>query len=456
MAPDEPLTPLSKPGLDIIRHSTVDSQGYERQDNKTDQMTEGFLKILESKKKGRRASNCPGMYSNTSTVTESKDTNSQKTPNTRRKPRLPLKAVLILDDWFELHKNKPYPSEEEKSQLMLITGLNRNQVNNWFMNARKRRQSQQGPFDAWLSGPSDSEGASEQDIALAAKDFTPPFAPVNNRPLRPISFCSSGSSDASAFDHCPEARWQGPRRQGRRTRYWGCHSSVSSTNVGSEIDRFSSREALSIPENISIDELPIIAVEPKAKAKPSAKFECTFCRAKLNPKSWKRHEESHHLPRREWTCLADGKFLQLDGTCVFCRKVIPPSDAFHHPEQCTHRMSECMNKTLSQRSFYRKEHVSQHVRGFHLASLNSKMLSEWESNKKEAERFWKCGFCGDDIYGWDARATHIANHFRKGLDMSTWRSERTKIGPDSTFNTVDDQEDLMNLDDVPIFWEDLG
>jgi Homeobox KN domain len=452
---DIPLIPVPNPGLDIIRNTSNDANGYGRQDNKTDEMTEGFLKILESKKKDRRVSHCSGADRHTATTTESKETKPQRSSYQRRKPRLPLKAVLILDDWFELHKNKPYPTEEEKSQLMLITGLNRNQVNNWFMNARKRRLSQQGPFDAWLSGPSESEGVSEEDIARAANDFSPPLVPFHHRPRRPKSFCSSASSDTPAFDHYLDTRRQRPRRQGRRTLHWTRHSSVSSTNVGSEMDRFSSREALSIPENISIDELPMVAIEPKPKPKPSTKFECTFCRAKLNPKSWKRHEESHHLPRREWTCLADGKFMQDDGTCAFCRKLISPSEVFYHPEQCCHRIGECMNKSLNQRSFYRREHILQHIRGFHTSSLSSRMLSEWESSKNEAERFWKCGFCGEDIFGWDARATHIAAHFRKGLDMSTWRSEWITTVLDPTCNSVVDQTDPTEAEEIPIFWEDL-
>ena len=33
---------------------------------------------------------------------------------------------------------------------------------------------------------------------------------------------------------------------------------------------------------------------------------------------------------------------------------------------------------------------------------------------------WTCGFCGEHIYSWDHRETHIADHFKEGLTMNSW------------------------------------
>lgn len=44
----------------------------------------------------------------------------------------------ILLDWLRDHKSDPYPTIQEKNQLMLQTGLNRHQINNWFTNNRIR------------------------------------------------------------------------------------------------------------------------------------------------------------------------------------------------------------------------------------------------------------------------------------------------------------------------------
>lgn len=41
-------------------------------------------------------------------------------------------------NYFRSHFKHPYPSEEEKKQISLQTNLTLIQVNNWFINARRR------------------------------------------------------------------------------------------------------------------------------------------------------------------------------------------------------------------------------------------------------------------------------------------------------------------------------
>ncbi|KAJ4919521.1 hypothetical protein JOQ06_025959 [Pogonophryne albipinna] len=50
----------------------------------------------------------------------------------------PKVATNILRAWLFQHLTHPYPSEEQKKQLALDTGLTNLQVNNWFINARRR------------------------------------------------------------------------------------------------------------------------------------------------------------------------------------------------------------------------------------------------------------------------------------------------------------------------------
>ena len=410
-------------------------------------MLQGFLKILESKKKSEKPRKIQYAIGK---GTQKTHTEKPKISSTRkRRSRLPLKAVIALDDWFSAHKDKPYPSEVEKSQLMLITGLSRHQINNWFMNTRKRRGNQQDPLDAWLSDSSESEAASEEDIAKAATNLSLPPVSSRTRLRKSKSASSSGSSFASAFDQCPEARRRRGPRQGRRHMKWTRNSSLSSINQGSEFDTFSSRETLSIPENISIDELPSLSSATKPCPKKTTMFQCTFCKVKLSEKAWKRHEETRHLPRREWKCLAEGKFLQKDRTCVFCRTLIPIPSSNIHPEQCPYRLNECMSKSPSQRTFYRKQHLLQHIHRYHKATVDSKMITQWESSTNEPERLWDCGFCGEKLFGWDARAAHISIHFRKGLDMSSWNSKQA----DSKQDTDYEHDVDLDKDDLPIFWD---
>lgn len=47
-------------------------------------------------------------------------------------------ATNIMRAWLFQHLSHPYPSEEQKKQLAQDTGLTILQVNNWFINARRR------------------------------------------------------------------------------------------------------------------------------------------------------------------------------------------------------------------------------------------------------------------------------------------------------------------------------
>jgi hypothetical protein len=56
----------------------------------------------------------------------------------RRRPPLPKAAVTLLREWFYAHFRNPYPSPEERDDLLIRTGLTPTQLQNWFINARKR------------------------------------------------------------------------------------------------------------------------------------------------------------------------------------------------------------------------------------------------------------------------------------------------------------------------------
>jgi len=47
-----------------------------------------------------------------------------------------------------------------------------------------------------------------------------------------------------------------------------------------------------------------------------------------------------------------------------------------------------------------------------------------QMNEKKGEQDWFCGFCAETLHGWDARATHIAAHFRAGLTMESWKDNK--------------------------------
>ncbi|RDA83170.1 hypothetical protein CP532_4931, partial [Ophiocordyceps camponoti-leonardi (nom. inval.)] len=57
----------------------------------------------------------------------------------KRRGNLPKETTDKLRAWFVAHLHHPYPTEEEKQELMRQTGLQMNQISNWFINARRRQ-----------------------------------------------------------------------------------------------------------------------------------------------------------------------------------------------------------------------------------------------------------------------------------------------------------------------------
>ncbi|KAJ6807339.1 homeotic protein knotted-1-like [Iris pallida] len=62
----------------------------------------------------------------------------QELSKKKKKGKLPKEARQKLLHWWELHYKWPYPSEMEKVALAESTGLDQKQINNWFINQRKR------------------------------------------------------------------------------------------------------------------------------------------------------------------------------------------------------------------------------------------------------------------------------------------------------------------------------
>ncbi|XP_017983426.1 PREDICTED: homeobox protein knotted-1-like 3 [Theobroma cacao] len=65
----------------------------------------------------------------------------------RRAGKLPGDTTSLLKAWWQSHSKWPYPTEEDKARLVQETGLQLKQINNWFINQRKRN---------WQSNPSTS------------------------------------------------------------------------------------------------------------------------------------------------------------------------------------------------------------------------------------------------------------------------------------------------------------
>lgn len=167
-------------------------------------------------------------------------------------------------------------------------------------------------------------------------------------------------------------------------------------------------------ENLRRDSL----LEHKSKASSKLQYQCTFCHIKLSQGAWKRHEESQHLPQKQFVCMPYNS-PQFGNTCVFCKQHV--AGDHEHSQRCVCRVSACLKRSVEQRTFTRKDKLEQHVKAFHKCSIGRHIVDLWAHEPPDNPVFWDCGFCDMNAMSWDERSKHIANHFREGKDMSMWR-----------------------------------
>lgn len=154
-----------------------------------------------------------------------------------------------------------------------------------------------------------------------------------------------------------------------------------------------------------------------AKSRGARIFQCTFCTDTFPAKyDWQRHEKSLHLALERWTCCPDGGTFVVPASgcrhCVFCQAENP---TIEHLEG--HNFAQCQEKTLQERTFYRKDHLRQHLKLLHGTKFEP-CMEAWKSTTTEIKS--RCGFCPSVFSTWQQRADHLAAHFRNGSDMGQW------------------------------------
>ncbi|KAL5217622.1 hypothetical protein ABZP36_018306 [Zizania latifolia] len=95
----------------------------------------------------------------------------------KKKGKLPRDARQKLLHWWQLHYRWPYPSELEKAALAESTGLDAKQINNWFINQRKRHWKPTPPAMEYRSlqpanygGPSPSSSSATASAAVRSME----------------------------------------------------------------------------------------------------------------------------------------------------------------------------------------------------------------------------------------------------------------------------------------------
>ncbi|KAF2628056.1 hypothetical protein BU25DRAFT_39019 [Macroventuria anomochaeta] len=206
------------------------------------------------------------------------------------------------------------------------------------------------------------------------------------------------------------------------------HTPTQASRKGKKKDYGRSNGASPIEGFLSPPRLSPCASMSENSSGEGDNWQCTFCRVPLTAKSWRRHEETQHHPKHQWTCLATGPSIQLpscsSSICAFCELQNPDEDHFRF----FHRIGDCLCKDANERTFGRPDHLQQHARNFHKCthSLTELVRDTWRRDGPGMldNKSWTCGFCHEILHTWDARATHISGHFKAGLTMAQWRESR--------------------------------
>jgi hypothetical protein len=319
----------------------------------------------------------------------------------RRPPtKLESHATRCLQGWLKEHQNNPYPDTETKRSLAEQCGITEKQVNTWFTNARARRR------------------------VLDAKSSNPVSEDETTRKTRLSSLTSTVTSNRNGF-----LGFEVPSdcRHPFASHYTGDSSHYTTTTTSRRGKKKDYGQSSNAPALVS--KVQSIPSKPRSLSandadNESQMWQCTFCYQNIAPKSWRRHEETQHRPKRKWTCLLTGPSLTIPSRsdtsrfCVFCM-ISNPSDK--HFAEC-HRIAECWAKDEDERTFLRPDHLRQHVKNFHKAKLEENIRDLWrrEGPDSHSVENWVCGFCAKVLKTWDDRETHVAGHFKDGLTMAEW------------------------------------
>ncbi|ORY58101.1 uncharacterized protein BCR38DRAFT_353751 [Pseudomassariella vexata] len=372
------------------------------------------------------------------------DTTNSAAPQNMPKigARFSRESVRILKNWVSTHSRHPYPTEDDKEGLQKMTGLNKTQITNWLANARRRGKIQptrsisphvgsgyvsaiditkrrpttplfenMNPLQRWANSPPENEPADVTDIVRAVTASSN----VTSSSGRNSPYISGNSDDGSGKSLCNQ-------------------SSASSFSI-SQSSGISF--ASSLQSRGSFGSLPSFAhsrgrrrrrrappnrVEQTGQLPQLIKtFQCTFCTETFRTKhDWQRHEKSLHLSLERWVCSPEGaKAINPENglmSCVFCGEANPGES---HIE--SHKFSDCTERALEERTFYRKDHLRQHLNLIHNVKFLQWSMDRWRVASPEIRS--RCGFCDIVMDSWTMRVDHLAEHFKTGKTMADWKGD---------------------------------
>lgn len=350
--------------------------------------------------------------------------------------RFSTRVAKILGNWFAAHQQHPYATTEDLEMLQDQTGLSRQQVTNWLVNARRRSKppssriqtayirdaaqststgpntieiprrpqtpmpcEEMSPLQRWQHSPPEYEPATVASIsrAVAASPKLGPFSPLPGRSSdNAPSVSSAGTSHSS--------RGSGPSISG--------YSDSSGSSLRS-LTRHAGRRRR--------------RMAPKRQGYPRPSlfntyhtYQCTFCPETFKTKhNWTRHEKSLHLSLERWVCSPNGATAmhpEQGISCIYCGQADPDE-----PHLNAHNYALCIERSLEERTFYRKDHLHQHLGLVHGTKYMEWPMGSWKTDNAEIRS--RCGFCGEALSSWATRVDHLADHFKSESTMADWKGD---------------------------------
>ncbi|KAI0193383.1 putative homeobox and C2H2 transcription factor [Xylaria flabelliformis] len=289
---------------------------------------------------------------------------------TKRSHSRSIHKTQPLRNWFSAHLDHPYPSDEEKTYLIEQSGLTRTQVIDWFTNARRRNRLsssramsrkvfRQGspmptplllnmsPLERWRHSPPEDEPASAAAIKGALSQ-------------------DLGINHDLNLTHATELQ----------SYHYSTHTTQLTADLSSSAQTSDSAASF---YSFSSSNTPSICSARSAEShsdagtrRPGAgAFSCSVCMRRFRKNSdLRRHVASiHRIGTTRWVCanplIAEQsncvwRVGQTQPECTFCGQPSPAEDHFK-----SHEFESCGKRSVEDRTFFRKDHLWQHLHKFH-------------------------------------------------------------------------------------------
>jgi hypothetical protein len=274
---------------------------------------------------------------------------------------------------------------------------------------------QMNPLERWKHSPPENEPASISAISKAVTSSTYSRSSGHESPFTSYGHTEDGSGRSLCNVSSTSSLGTSHSSGGSFASAFSQKSRGSFGSFGSFGNRGRRRRRRQVPKTVKIP----------TTSGPIRTFQCTFCTETFKTKhDWQRHEKSLHLSLERWVCCPNGPTQppsQLcsdydHSRCVFCGIQNPSSD---HAE--THNYSSCADRALEERTFYRKDHLRQHLNLVHDVKFQNFSMDSWKIATPEIRS--RCGFCGIVMDTWSIRVDHLAEHFKGGKSMADWKGD---------------------------------